>query len=278
MNDHQARPGNSGLGRLLASAGFNHFITAVIVLNAISLGLETVPALRARYGGALQALDTLALWIFTLELTLKLYAWRGRFFRDGWNLFDLTIVAVAWLPAGGALSVLRALRILRVLRLLSIVPQMRTVIGALFSALPGMGAVIAVLLLVFYVAAVMSTNLFGADFPQWFGSVGESMYSLFQIMTLESWSMGIVRPVMDVYPLAWIFFVPFVIVTSFAVLNLFIALIVNAMQSTHVQDRAAAEESAELAHDERETLLLELQALRGEVQALRLASEQRGEQ
>ena len=127
---------------------------------------------------------------------------------------------------------------------------------------------IAVLLLVFYVAAVMSTNLFGAEFPQWFGSVGESMYSLFQIMTLESWSMGIVRPVMEVYPLAWVFFVPFVIVTSFAVLNLFIALIVNAMQATHLQDRESAEHAEETAHDERELMLTELRALREEVRAL----------
>ena len=167
---------------------------------------------------------------------------------------------------------LRALRILRVLRLLSVVPQMRTVVGALFKALPGMGSILAVLLLVFYVAAVMTTKLFGASFPDWFGSVGASMYSLFQIMTLESWSMGIVRPVMDVYPKAWLFFVPFVVITSFAVLNLFIALIVNSMQTIHGtmhdETRREAVAAEDLAHSERETLLSEIRALRDEVRRL----------
>jgi voltage-gated sodium channel len=223
----------------------------------------------AAAGPVLLFIDRLALWIFTVELTLKLWVYRASFFRHGWNLFDLAIVAIAWLPSAGALSVLRSLRILRVLRLISVVPQMRTVIGALFKALPGMGSIVAVLVLVFYVAAVMTTKLFGDDFPQWFGSIGESMYSLFQIMTLESWSAGIVRPVMEVYPYAWVFFVPFVIVTSFAVLNLFIALIVNSMQSEHMQDREAAEAADVTAHNEREELLFEIRALRNEVVALR---------
>ena len=173
------------------------------------------------------------------------------------------------MPTAGPLSVLRAMRILRVLRLISVVPQMRTVIGALFSALPGMGSIVAVLLLVFYIAAVMTTKLFGEAFPQWFGTVGESMYSLFQIMTLESWSMGIVRPVMDEYPFAWVFFVPFVVVTSFAVLNLFIALIVNSMQTIHAKDRETVRELEDATHSEHAGLHVELRALREEVASLR---------
>ena len=241
---------------------------AVIVVNAVTLGLETWPAAVAAAGPVLHLIDRAALLYFTVELALKLYVYRRRFFSDGWNVFDLTIVAVAWAPAAGPLAVLRALRILRVLRLLSVVPQMRTVVGALFKALPGMGSIIAVLLLVFYVAAVMSTKLFGAAFPEWFGSIGASMYTLFQIMTLESWSMGIVRPVMDSYPLAWLFFVPFVVVTSFTVLNLFIALIVNSMQHVHDADRAAAVAAETLAHGERETLLNEVAGLRSELRML----------
>ena len=247
---------------------FVRFITAVIVINAITLGLETWPPAMERAGGALKIIDRLALIIFTAELAFKLWAFRGDFFRKGWNWFDLIVVGVAWLPAGGPFSVLRALRVLRVLRLLSVVPQMRTVIGALFSALPGMGAIVAVLLLMFYVASVMATKLYGAAFPEWFGSIGASMYTLFQIMTLESWSMGIVRPVMETFPLAWVFFVPFVVVTSFAVLNLFIALIVNSMQTIHEHDLEVAEAVERVAHDEREELLDELQALRAEVRAL----------
>ena len=246
---------------VVESRWFNIAITAVIVINAITLGLETSPVAMAAAGELLQALDLAALLVFTVEIALKLRVYRSRFFSSGWNVFDFTIVAIAWLPASGPLAILRALRILRVLRLLSVVPQMRAVIGALLGALPGMGSIVAVLLLVFYIAAVMTTNLFGAAFPQWFGTVGESMYSLFQVMTLESWSMGIVRPVMEVYPYAWVFFVPFVIVTSFAVLNLFIALIVNSMQSAHEVDREVVQAEAAIAHDEREALRRQIEAL-----------------
>lgn len=258
------------VAELLESRGFTLFITAVIVINAITLGLETSPALVQATGGLLPVLDRLALLIFTAEMLLKLWVYRHRFFSSGWNNFDFIIVAIAWLPASGPLAVLRALRVLRVLRLISVVPQLRVVIGALLNSLPGMASIIAVLLLVFYVAAVMATSLFGAAFPQWFGGVGASMYTLFQIMTLESWSMGIVRPVMEVYPLAWVFFVPFVIITSFAVLNLFIALIVNSMQMIHLQDRESAQSAEEIAHNERELLLIEVRELRKEIRQLSL--------
>ena len=254
---------------VVESRAFGLAVTAVIVVNAVTLGLETWPAAIAVAGPLLLVLDALALWIFTIEIGLKLWVYRARFFRNAWNLFDFTIVAVAWMPTAGALTVLRALRILRVLRLISVVPQMRTVIGALFRALPGMGSIVAVLLLVFYVAAVMATKLFGAGYPEWFGSVGASMYSLFQIMTLESWSMGIVRPVMEKYPAAWAFFVPFIIVTSFTVLNLFIALIVNSMQSLQAENYESAREEAALAHDERAVLSRQLEQLTAEVRQMR---------
>ncbi len=266
----QAPPAISArLRHIVESRAFSTAITAVIVINAITLGLETWPAAMAAYGPVLLAIDAAALWIFTVEIGLKLWLYRSRFFRDGWNVFDLAIVAVAWLPSAGPLAVLRALRIMRVLRLLSVVPQMRTVVGALFKALPGMGSILAVLILVFYVAAVMATKLFGATFPDWFGSIGGSMYSLFQIMTLESWSMGIVRPVMEEHPSAWLFFVPFIIVTSFTVLNLFIALIVNSMQSLQSDTRDEIRSEAALAHNEREALMQQLDTLTEEVKRLR---------
>ena len=257
------------LRRVVESRGFSLTITTVIVINAIVLGLETSPRVMAAVGPLLLAIDTAALWVFTVEIGLKLWLYRGRFFRDGWNNFDFVIVAIAWLPATGALSVLRALRIMRVLRLMSIVPQMRAVVGALLNALPGMGSIVAVLALIFYVAAVMATKLFGAAFPDWFGTIGASMYSLFQIMTLESWSMGIVRPVMEVYPGAWAFFVPFIVITIFSVLNLFIALIVNSMQSLQAQTNDSLRAEAVVAHDEREMLLQRIEALTDEVRHLR---------
>ncbi len=261
--------GTTLLASVVESRSFTGLITLVIVINAISLGLETSPRAMALAGPLLLAIDTAALWLFTLEIGLKLWLYRTRFFRDGWNIFDFAIVAIAWLPAAGPLAVLRALRIMRVLRLVSVVPQMRTVVGALFKALPGMGAILAVLMLVFYVAAVMATNLFGATFPEWFGSIGNSMFTLFQIMTLESWSMGIVRPVMDEHPGAWLFFVPFIVVTTFAVLNLFIALIVNSMQSLQARTDETLRNEADVAHSEREQLAQQLQELTVEVRRMR---------
>ncbi len=263
------------LRSIVESRGFSLTITAVILINAVTLGLETSPRAMAAAGPLLLALDSAALWVFSVELSLKLWLYRTRFFRDAWNVFDLIIVAIAWVPSAGPLSVLRALRIMRVLRLVSVVPQMRNVIGALFKALPGMGSIVAVLTLIFYVAAVMATKLFGAAFPELFGSIGASMYSLFQIMTLESWSMGIVRPVMEVYPSAWMFFVPFIIATTFTVLNLFIALMVNSMQSLHSETNESVREQAEIAHDERLALARQVEVLTEEVRRMRLALDKR---
>jgi voltage-gated sodium channel len=258
------------IARLVELPAFGGFVTFVIVVNAVTLGLETWPPAVELAGGWLRVFDRTALAIFTIEIALKLVAYGPRFFRTGWNLFDFVIVAVALMPSSGVFSVLRALRILRALRLLSVVPQMRTVVNALLTAVPGMGAIVAVLLLLFYVAAVMATKLFGASFDQWFGTVGESMYSLFQIMTLESWSMGIVRPVMEVYPWAWVFFVPFIIVTSFAVLNLFIALIVNSLQAIHDADtRELQHEIEAAAAHERHDMAEQMAGLRREIRDLR---------
>lgn len=222
---------------VVESPFFVKTIIGLILLNALTLGLETDKDIVSRYGNILFMLDRTILIVFTFELALKFYTYRFSFFRSGWNIFDLAIVSLCWFPAQGAFSVLRALRILRVLRLLSVVPQMRKVIGAIGHSIPGMTSVIGVLSLIFYVAAVLATKLFGTypdpQIQEWFGSIGASAYTLFQIMTLESWSMGIVRPVMEIFPWAWMFFVPFIIITSFAVLNLFIGIIVDSMQSAN---------------------------------------------
>ena len=218
-------------------------IIAVIIINAIALGLETSESIMAAAGPLILWIDALCLTIFTIEIAMKLFAYGPRFFRSGWNLFDLVIVGISLLPASQGLSVLRALRILRVLRVISVAPSLRRVVEGFVTALPGMGSVFVLMGLIFYIGAVMATKLFGEYFPQWFGDLGSSAYSLFQIMTLESWSMGIVRPVMEVYPYAWAFFVPFIMVTTFAVVNLLVGLIVNSMQDAHAaEDNAATDD------------------------------------
>lgn len=237
-------------------------IIAVILVNGIVIGLETSPTAMAAAGGFLRALDTAALAVFVVEIAIKLIVYRLSFFKTAWNNFDFIIVAISLIPAGQGLTVLRALRILRALRLMSMVPKMRLVVQALLGAIPAMGSVIALLGLVFYVAAVMATKFFGAEFDPWFGTVGRSLFSLFQIMTLESWSMGIVRPVLEVYPYAWLFFVPFILITTFAVLNLFIAIIVNSMHDATQDDEQ--QHRADM-HD----IASEIAKLRTEIEALR---------
>ena len=210
-----------------------HGITGVILFNAVILGMETSGNLMEAAGPLIIALDRLCLTIFVIELTLKMFAQRLRFFTSGWNVFDFLIVGISLVPGAGAYTVLRALRILRLLRVVSVTPSLRRVVEGFLKALPGMGSVFLLMTMIFYIGAVMATKLFQESFPQWFGTIGRSAYSLFQIMTLESWSMGIVRPVMEVYPYAWAFFVPFIMMTTFAVVNLLVGLIVNSMQDAH---------------------------------------------
>ncbi len=252
-------------------------IIALIVLNAVTLGLETSPTVMAYIGSWLLALDHFILGVFVVEISAKLYAHRLRFFRDAWNIFDFLIVSIALIPASGPLAVMRALRILRVLRLIAIVPKLRFVVEALLHAVPGIASIAGLLILLYYVFAVMATGLFGADHPAWFGTIGKSMYTLFQIMTLESWSMGIARPVMETHPYAWLFFIPFILVATFTILNLFIAIIVNTMQTmhdaTHAQEQAAIENAV---HDEGTNLGEQIQALRKELREIKQLLGQRG--
>ncbi|MEF3045988.1 ion transporter [Pseudotabrizicola sp. L79] len=220
----------------LGSVRVQNAIIAVILFNAVILGLETSPSVMASVGPLILALDAACLAVFVVEIVLKLYVQGLRFFRSGWNIFDFLIVAISLVPFAQGMSVLRALRILRVLRVVSVAPRLRRVVEGFVTALPGMASVFLLMAIIFYIGAVIATKLFAASFPDWFGDLGNSAYTLFQIMTLESWSMGIVRPVMEAYPYAWAFFVPFIMVTTFAVVNLLVGLIVNSMQAAHSEE------------------------------------------
>ncbi len=224
-------PARIRAARWIESTRIQSIIIAFILLNAAILGLETNAALMAgTLGPILIGVDQICLAVFIVEIVVKIFAYRLAFWRSGWNIFDFFVVAIALLPGAGVWAVLRSLRVLRVLRLLTVVPSLRKVVAAFVHAIPGLGGVVAVMAIFFYTAAVLATKLFGVTHPEWFGSIGASLYSLFQIMTLESWSMGIVRPVMEIHPYAWAFFVPFIMVATFTILNLFIGIIVSTMQ------------------------------------------------
>jgi voltage-gated sodium channel len=249
---------------------FNQFILSLILLNAVLLGMETSANLMAQYGETLLLLDKVFLTIFVIEIVLRIFVYRLNFFKDPWSLFDFAVVAIALIPASGPLAVLRSLRVLRVLRVLSMVPSMRRVVSALLGSLPGLSSIALVLVLIYYVFAVMATKIFGAAFPEWFGSIGASFYTLFQVMTLESWSMGVARPVMEQFPHAWLFFVPFILVATFTMLNLFIAIIVNTMQTFSEEEHALQrEQDKQQEVAEQKLMQEELRTIREELQQLR---------
>ncbi|QQG37347.1 MAG: ion transporter [Micavibrio aeruginosavorus] len=260
------------LQAFLEHRNFTIFITGLILLNAVLLGVETDDSLRQAYGAWFHKLDQLILGVFVAELGARLAVYRLAFFRSGWNWFDLIVVSICLIPASGPLAVLRALRVFRVLRLLSVVPSLRRVISALLRAIPGMTSILSVLLIIYYVAAVLATHIFGhsddSRLEALFGSIGKSMFTLFQIMTLEGWSEGIAQPAMAVYPWSWVFFVAFIIITSFAVLNLFIGVIVDAMNIIHEEEGRGKEDAS---------LQLEIKLLRADIEQMRrVLSAQKG--
>ena len=256
--------------RLVEHQTFQKSIMILIVINAFTLGAETSPTVMGLIGPELLVFDKVVIVVFCVELLLRIYAHGLSFFRGAWNIFDFVVVAITLAPSNDPLAVLRSLRVLRVLRLVSAVPRLRRIVAALLHAAPGVGAIGALLLLVFYVYAVICTKLFGAAFPDWFGSIGDSMYTLFQIMTLESWSMGIVRPVMEVYSWAWLVFVAFIVMSSFTVLNLFIAIIIDSMQTLHeTEQHETVDEVSGVVHDEHRQRAMEFEELRREMQEIK---------
>ncbi|WP_417498075.1 ion transporter [Maricaulis sp.] len=253
------------LTAFVESSAFRNFIMAVIVFNAVTLGLDTLPFNADWFMQSLPLIDRVVVGVFLVELALKLAAYRLRFFRSGWNWFDLIVILASVLPMAGSFSVLRSLRILRAFRLFSVMPEMRKVVEALLRAIPGMGAVMAVLGLTFYVSAVMATKLYSETNPERFGTLGDTAFSLFQVMTLEGWATDLALPVMEFHPWAWLFFLVFIVLTSFAILNLFIAIIVDSLQSKHFD--AEEERDAEVGEDVVE-LQSEIAGLREQIAVL----------
>jgi voltage-gated sodium channel len=256
------------LAKFLDSKPITAFVITLIVINAVILGLEAIPSVAEKYIHVLHWIDHALLAVFVVELVLRMVAHGWRFFREPWHVFDFVIIAIALVPASEAFSVLRALRILRALRLVSMVPSMRRVVGALLSALPGMGAIVALLVLVLYISAVMATKLFSKASPELFGDLFQSLFTLFQIMTVDGWS-DIARKIMKVEPHAWIFFVLFLVLATFTVLNLFIAVIVNAMQDTFDDEKKVIVDAEAQDKSRDIEILNEIRVLRAEIAALK---------
>lgn len=240
-----------------------HAIVVLIILNAALLGLETSQEVMHAYGSELVLIDHFILGVFILELVLLIIARGTDFFKDPWSVFDFIVIAIALVPATESLSVLRALRVLRVLRLINKVESMRKVVGGLLSCLPSLASVVSLILIIFYVSAVIATNLFGQEFPELFGGMGNTAFTLFQVMTLESWSDGIARPVMEKFPYAWIFFIFFILIATFVIVNLFIAVIVDSLTS------GSSSEDTQAARDQSDVLQSEIQAMRQELKELK---------
>lgn len=217
------------LKRLIESRGFQIAILAVICLNALVFGVQTSPVARAYCGSWLSRIDGACLAVFTVELVLKIVIYNRRFCSDPWNVFDFIVVAVSFVPDCGIFSSIRLFRVLRIFKLISGVRHMRIILGAIVKSVKGIFWTGSLLVLIYYVYGILGTYLFGSVFGDWFGSLGKSVYSLFQIMTLESWSMGIARPVIAVYPYAWIYFVSYILLSSFVVMNVVVGIVLTSI-------------------------------------------------
>ncbi|CAG7605295.1 hypothetical protein PAESOLCIP111_00792 [Paenibacillus solanacearum] len=241
-------PARTIRARALASHPlFHHFVIVLIILNAILVGMETYPALYEPHERLFYWADRVLLWLFTVELGLRIWAARPlhSFFKDGWNVFDLLIVLSGHLFTDTSLiTLLRILRILRVLRAISAIPSLRRIVNALLLTIPALGNITLLLSLLFYIFAVIGTNLFSALEPEYFGSLHQSLLTLFQIILVDG-VMDIVRPLLDVMPWSWIYFVVFILLGTFVIFNLFVGVIVSNIEKVEREDRE--EDHAELA-------------------------------
>jgi len=250
---------------------FQNFIVALIVINGITMGLETSKEFMADYGLYIEFFNTFVITVFVIEILLRIYVYKLNFFKDPWSLFDFFVVGISLVPTTQGLEILRVLRVLRLFRLITVIPQMRKIVSALASVIPGMLSIAAILVLFFYVFAIMATHLYSEKFPEWFGTLGESFYTLFQIMTLESWSMGIVRPIMEVYPLAWIFFIIFIFVATFIMVNLIVAIVVDAMAMINSEEEEhIIDENAKVISEHDKHVSEEMRELKTEIRELKV--------
>lgn len=215
---------------IIESRWFQNTVMTLILANAVILGLETSHSVMRHYDLILSTIDNFIIYCFVLEILLRIYAYRLDFFRRPWCCFDLVVVSLGIFPVTESVSAMRVLRLMRVFRLVSVTPAMRKVVETLLLSIPGIISVMGLMSLFFYVFAVIGTHFYGATYPELFGSLGASLLSLFRVMTLDNWATGIMLPVLKLHPYAWIYFVLFIAITAFTILNVFVAVIINAMR------------------------------------------------
>jgi voltage-gated sodium channel len=244
------------LARFVDSQWFQNLVVAVILANGVVLGLETYEDRFVWLDRNWMLIEGCFLTFFVLELTLRILARGVVFFRDVWNWFDLVVVGISLIPLAGGFAVLRLVRVLRLLRLVSVLPSLRYIVDALFRSVPGLGTVIALLFVVMYTAAIMGEQLFGEISPQYFGNLGTTLYTLFMLLTMENWP-DISDSVIEDAPYAWIFFVSYIVVSAFIVLNLIIGVIVTTMEEEVSAPRWAEDQEIELHQHEQVMLRLE---------------------
>ncbi|MBU8907827.1 ion transporter [Desertibacillus haloalkaliphilus] len=242
---NKSKSKNSLLSYIQSIVGHSAFTTTIIILiiiNAIIVGLETYPNLYDQYEQWFYYADLALLWIFTVEIALRLTAVRPTrdFFKSGWNWFDLIIVASSHIFVGAHfITVLRILRVLRVLRAISVIPSLRRLVDALLMTIPALGNIMLLMGIIFYIFAVTGTMLFADVAPDYFGSLQLSLLTLFQVVTLESWASGVMRPIFEQVTWSWVYFVSFILVGTFIIFNLFIGVIVNNVEKANDVEIAA---------------------------------------
>jgi len=226
------------IGSITGSALFLRVVITLIVLNAIIVGLDTYPQIHAAYGKSLNLADRIILYVFSLELVLRFLGSNPpiAFFRSGWNLFDLIIVGVSFLPSSEFFTVARLFRILRALRTVSVLPDLQKLVTALLRSLPALGHILILLALLMYVYAAIGTSLFGEIAPKYFGTLHQSVLTLFSVITLEGW-IAVMDEVLPHMPAAWIYFVTFILFATFVAMNFFVGVIVNNLQAVEMEER-----------------------------------------
>ncbi len=242
---------------------FRGLVLVFIIINAIVLGLQTSTSVNNSIGDILSVIDTVCLIVFIIEMILKMIAYKFfGYFKNAWNVFDFTIILISVLSGLSVLSSFRVFRVFRVFRSLkglrgfkmaSSLRPLQVIISAIGKSLPGISWAMLLMVIVYYIFSIIGVTIFGEEFVDWFGNIPKAMYTLFQVMTLESWSMGISRPVMEVFPYAWAYFVPFVLISSFIMMNVIVGIVVNAISEVAEGKAKAEEEKKEQAKKKSKT-------------------------